>query len=234
MARRATRAASLARREVGGPFAGVDEAGRGPVLGPLVVAGVRVDDDKVLRKLAVKDSKKLTPAAREAMYPRILDVARVAVRIVPHDELNARMPQENLNAIEVAAFADVLNELNARMAFVDAADVVPERFGSLVTARLSGPCHVVSEHKADDRYPTVAAASVVAKVLRDREIEAIGRALGCEIGSGYSHDPVTRQFLRDWVKDHDALPPCARIHWEPARMLMNRSLDEYAAREAPP
>lgn len=229
MARRATRAASLARTDVGGPFAGVDEAGRGPVLGPLVVAGVRVDDERDLRRLGVKDSKKLTPAARESLYPRILESARVAVRIISHDELNRRQGAETLNEIEVVAFAEILDELGARCAFVDAADVVAERFGALVTARLAGACHVVAEHKADDRYPCVAAASVVAKVLRDREIEAISRSLGLDVGSGYSHDPVTRKFLRDWVKEHEALPPCTRVHWETARMLLNRSLDDYAA-----
>lgn len=227
MLRRASREAANARREIGGPFGGVDEAGRGPVLGPLVVAGVRVDDEKALRTLGVKDSKKLSPAAREALFPKIHDAAKVVVRVIPHDEINRRQPTETLNEIEVVAFADVLDELDARTAFVDAADVVAERFGALVSARLSKACRVVSEHKADDRYPTVAAASVVAKVVRDRAVAQIGRALGCEVGSGYSHDPVTRAFLRDWVKEHDALPPFSRIHWETARALMNRRLDEF-------
>ncbi|MHB8585859.1 MAG: ribonuclease HII [Thermoplasmatota archaeon] len=227
MPRRATHEAARARREIGGPFAGVDEAGRGPVLGPLVVAGVRVDDEDSLRRLHVKDSKQLTSKAREDLYPKILARAHVAVRVLTHADLNRRMPTETLNEIEIAAFAEILEELGARTAFVDAADVVAERFGAHIVARLPTGCHVVSEHKADERYPCVSAASIVAKVVRDREIARIAAELGAEIGSGYSHDPATRAFLSSFVREHRRLPPYVRLRWETARQAMNLPLTEF-------
>lgn len=225
--RRATKEARDARAHVGGPFAGVDEAGRGPVLGPLVVAGVLVEDEATLRALGVKDSKQLSPAAREALYPKILERARVAVRVLTNHDLDARMASATLNAIEVEVFADVLEELTPRTAFLDAADVVAERFGASVLARLPSACHVVSEHKADARYPCVAAASVVAKVVRDREIAKISLDLGVDVGSGYSHDPVTRAFLERWVREHGRLPPCARARWDTSRAALNRKITEF-------
>jgi ribonuclease HII len=197
-----------------------------------VVAGVRVDDEQVLRRIKVKDSKQLTPSRREELDAAIRKRAQVALRVLTHHELNARMGEESLNEIEAVAFAEILDELGARTAFVDAADVVPERFGAHIVARMSGACHVVAEHKADERYPCVSAASIVAKVARDREIETIAKRIGRSIGSGYSHDAVTRAFLLDYVKENRRLPEFTRVKWETARQALNLPLDLYLPLEA--
>lgn len=213
-------------------LAGVDEAGRGPVLGPLVVAAVLVESDSLLRDLGVKDSKQLTPARREAMEPRIREVARrVEVRVVEAAELNRRMPKENLNEIEVAAFAELLARLAPAEAVGDACDVDAARFGRNVSARLPLPCVVRAEHEADARHPVVAAASIVAKVERDRLMRIISveheKYGGC--GSGYASDPATKAFLDKWMASHKRLPPCARKHWETSKRYVqaNRTLLEF-------
>lgn len=212
-----------------GPVAGVDEAGRGPVLGPLVVAGVLVADEAPLRELGVRDSKKLTPLKREELEPLIrAAAARVAVRVVAPAELDARMARASLNVVEEEVFADVLTELAAPRAVLDACDVDAARFGVRVRARLPHACDVVSEHKADDRHPCVAAASVVAKVARDRAIAALAAEHG-DIGSGYSHDPRTQAYLKAYVARHGDLPSFARRRWETSERLVpkNRSILEF-------
>ncbi|MHB8606337.1 MAG: ribonuclease HII [Thermoplasmatota archaeon] len=213
---------------VGGALAGADEAGRGPVLGPLVVGAVACASDEPLRALGVRDSKQLSPARREALDAEIRRVARVALRVVPAEELNARMPRENLNEIEVAAFGDALRALappgseGVRVAWVDACDVDAARFGARV-ARLAG-CAVVSQHKADANHALVAAASIVAKVERDRLIAALAREVGADIGSGYPHDARTIAFLGSWFAERRTLPPFARREWKTcARLVAPRS-----------
>ena len=199
------------------------------MLGPLVVAAVLVESDAPLRDLGVKDSKQLTPAKREAMAPRIREVARrVEVRVVDAAELNRKMPKKNLNQIEVEAFAELLQRLEPLEAVVDACDVDAERFGRNVAAKLKAPCVVRAEHEADANHPVVAAASVVAKVERDRLMKELSDKHG-PCGSGYSSDPLTKKFLADWMESHKRLPPFARKHWETAKRYVktDRSLLEF-------
>lgn len=219
-----------------GPVAGVDEAGRGPVLGPLVVAGVLVESEKALAKLGVKDSKKLAPAKREALAAEIRSVAtEVVVRVVEPAEIDLQMSEKRLS--EVAWFAEVLAALAPRDAALragawaalpatearlDAADVNAERFGAHVRAACGTAWTVVAQHKADDRYPCVSAASIVAKVERDRAIAEIAREHGADVGSGYSHDERTRAWLAGYVREHGKLPPCARTYWETSQRLVPR------------
>lgn len=208
-------------------LAGVDEAGRGPVLGPLVVAAVLVESDKPLRKLKVKDSKLLTPAKREELAPKIREQAlRVEIRVIPAEELNARMPGQNLNEIEVDAFAELLEKLGPSSAILDACDVNAERFGRNVGARVTHPITIQAMHEADARHPVVAAASILAKVERDRLMSEIRAAHGA-CGSGYSHDVATQEWLAAYVRTNNKLPPFARREWETSRRLMQRDLNAF-------
>jgi len=203
------------------PKAGVDEAGRGPVLGPLVVAGVLADDERALAALGVKDSKKLAPARRETLDLAIRGAAAaVVVRVAEPAELDRAMARGSLNALEAELFAEVLDALGADEAAVDACDVDAKRFGLAVGARMARPCRIASEHKADARHPVVSAASIVAKVERDRLMAEVGRALGRDVGSGYASDPTTQRFLADWHREHGDVPACARRRWETTRRLL--------------
>ena len=227
---------------MGTRIVGVDEAGRGPVLGPLVVAGVAVEDEGVLRDLGVKDSKKLTPAKREALAARIREVASaVAVRVVHPAELDERMARITLNALEVEEYAGVLRELSppvgalppgAFVCYVDACDTDAARFGTQVGALVGPHATLVSAHKADDKFPCVSAASIIAKTTRDALVAALSKEYGCNVGSGYSSDPYTVAFLKDHLARTGDLPACARKRWETCRKLLNpnRTLLEFGGR----
>ena len=97
-------------------------------------------------------------------------------------------------------------------AFVDACDVNAGRYGETVTSLLRTPVTVISEHKADSRFPVVSAASIVAKVTRDRIIDALHEEYG-EIGSGYPSDKTTIDFLESWISEHGSPPVIARHSW---------------------
>jgi ribonuclease HII len=205
-------------------LAGVDEAGRGPVLGPLVVAGVLARSPAHLRRLGAKDSKLVPAEKREAIAQAIQGYARCEVRVIPAEQLNRRMATCTLNDIEAEAFADILRALQPSRAVVDACDVDAPRFGARI-ARLCQPLSfpITSKHEADRSHAIVGAASIVAKVTRDAHIRALEQEVGMPIGSGYSHDPVTRGFLRRWKEERGGLPPQTRVYW--ATVQGERPLD---------
>lgn len=211
-------------------LAGVDEAGRGPVLGPLVVAAVMVETQRGLKRMGIRDSKLVAPAKRTELFDAIHAKAlRVEVRVVEPMELNARMPRENLNEIEVDAFAELLRRIAPPEAILDACDVDADRFGANVARRLEHPCVIRSMHEADAKHAVVGAASIVAKVTRDRLMAAIQAEHGA-CGSGYAHDAATQAWLKDYVARTNTLPPFARREWETARRLIrkDRTLAEFA------
>ncbi|HVL86916.1 MAG TPA: ribonuclease HII [Candidatus Thermoplasmatota archaeon] len=205
-------------------LAGADEAGRGPVLGPLVVAAVAARSPAHLARLGACDSKLLSPDKREQVATRIRAYARCEVRVVSAAELNAGMRTRTLNQIEVDAFAEVLARLAPSRAVVDACDPVADRFADHIMRRLPPPpCEVRARHGADRSHAIVGAASIVAKVTRDAIVRDIEREIGEPIGSGYPHDPRTRAFLQRWRQEHDDLPPHTRLYW--ATVAGDRPLD---------
>lgn len=199
---------------------GVDEAGRGCLLGPLVVAGVSASRDgvKKLKELGVRDSKTLTARRRDQLYPEILKAAdRVHWASVSPGEIDDVVTNgkrlRKLNYLEAVYFAKVIDQLGAPRVTVDASDIIPGRFGRDISSNLSAKCRVVALHKADRDYPVVSAASIIAKVERDRQVELLREAHG-DFGSGYPSDPVTRSFFAKWMKRGDPLPPCVRKSWK--------------------
>jgi len=199
---------------------GIDEVGRGPVLGPLVVCGICVKSDAKLRKLGVKDSKKLTPAKREELDPKIRKLAKVELIELSAAQIDSMRAVMTLNEIEAHAFSAIIERFEPDIAYVDAADTDEEKFARMLRADLNTQIHIMSRHKADDTYPVVSAASIVAKVARDARMAEIESEIGHPIGSGYVHDEVTMGFLRDWISDHNCCPPHTRMSWQPAKKLM--------------
>ena len=204
-------------------FCGVDEAGRGPVLGPLVVASVGTDDDEELRKMGVKDSKQLSPKHREELFHEITASYPYYVVIRESHEIDQARQVMNLNELEILMFAEAIAALPASQAFVDCADVNEMSFGRRIEALIPSGIEVRSFHKADVIYPVVSAASIVAKVTRDRLIEQLSLSLGMDVGSGYPSDPRTIRFLEKWIKDNGNPPSCARASWETTRRLIANS-----------
>ncbi|MBN1455267.1 MAG: ribonuclease HII [Methanomicrobia archaeon] len=202
---------------------GIDEAGKGPVIGSMFIAGVQNFDG--LDALGVRDSKQLRPARREALAAQIEAATEVFVVEMRAYEIDERRRGHTMNEIMVERFADVLTHFRPDRAFVDAADVKPERFAANLSACYRDACGgevaLISENKADERYPLVSAASIVAKVHRDRSIRALEAELGCTIGSGYMTDKKTIQFLQSLRKgrDFDDLPLYVRRSWRTVRDL---------------
>lgn len=211
---------------------GVDEAGRGPVIGPLVVCGISIEGDEVLRKLGVKDSKKLSKSKREEFSGKIQEViAGVEIIEVTASEIDILREEMTLNQLEVKVFASIIKKLAPDTAYVDAADVDEERFADDIRSEIGSPVNIVSKHKADDTYPVVSAASIIAKVRRDAQVQKIEDEIGEPIGSGYASDPNTIRFIESWLARHDALPPHTRKSWDTSTRLLNlkaiKKLDRY-------
>jgi len=173
----------------------LDEAGRGPVLGPLVVAAVMVKDEEPLRAIGVRDSKKLTAMRRAELDAEIRQMAKVDVEVIDARMIDAR-GEGSLNELELDHFAALIERMRPSSVYADACDPSEESFAIKLSSRLRYEPELVCRHKADDLFPVVSAASIIAKVMRDRLVEEIGRELGEDVGSGYPADPVTRALLK--------------------------------------
>ena len=215
---------------------GVDEAGRGPVLGPLVVAGVCIDHDDALVSLGVRDSKQLTPSRRTTLSQHIINSATAyEILVIPAVDIDTMRQVMTLNDIEVNAFAKVIERLKPAVCYVDSADVNDTRFGRNILSRLSFQPRMVSKHKADEQYPVVSAASILAKTRRDQEVaqieQKLSQKLGIPLGSGYPADPVTKHFLQTWIDTYGELPPEVRQSWKTAQRLIQKhntkTLDDF-------
>ena len=215
---------------------GVDEAGRGPVIGPLVVAGVAVESDVELRHMNVRDSKKLSPERREALAPEIEKVSTYEVIVIPAERIDVMRSEMSLNNFEAKLFAEVIDKLRPETAYVDAADVDEIEFKRCVRKELAFDVEIVSQHNADELFPVVSAASILAKVCRDRQMRTIEDEIGMHIGSGYASDADTIAFLETWIRTHGSLPPHTRASWDTARRLLsesrNHKLDDFGRRTA--
>jgi len=206
-------------------IAGVDDAGRGSILGPLVIAGILVKEEDLqkLINLGVRDSKLLSSKRREELAEEIKKIAVkcYVLKLSPSEidkVVNFGRKLHRLNRLEAKAMAKVIEELKPDIVYVDASDVVPERFKQHIQECLPFKVKIVSEHKADQKYPIVSAASVIAKVERDKAIEEIKREYG-EIGCGYPTDPKTIKFLEECLKKFGEYPHFVRKSWKPAKRL---------------
>lgn len=199
-----------------GRILGLEEAGRGPVLGPMIICGVLMDENKVenLLCLGVKDSKMLSPEKRRELFPLIqeLSVNHMLVSISA-DEIDDREDNGlNLNELEAVRMAEVINELKPDKAIIDTPSVNIRSFEKFLKQHLTHECELVCEHKADVKYPIVSAASILAKVVRDAEVVELERKLNIKIGSGYPSDPDTQKFLdKYWYNLHKL--PFVRRTW---------------------
>jgi ribonuclease HII len=191
---------------------GIDEAGRGSVLGPLVVCGVSIEEErlKYLERLKLKDSKKVSPKRRIVLSRKIRKIAEChPVHISASDIDLLRSKDTNLNEIEKIAIRQIIGNSTPDISYIDCIDVKPERFTNEIE-KFQNNMKVVAEHGADDTYPIVSAASIVAKVDRDLEISKIKKEFG-DFGSGYPSDPKTISYLKN--TPYNDLPYFVRRSW---------------------
>ncbi|MCL2296372.1 MAG: ribonuclease HII [Methanomassiliicoccaceae archaeon] len=201
---------------------GVDEAGRGSVLGPLVVGVVYSGSDDALIEIGVKDSKKLSPKTRERMYDQIADVCEIGVIVISAAEIDEKRKSASLNDIELEMFVRACSKIPVSAVYADCPDVNESAFSKEMGRMMKGP-EIIARHKADDIFPIVSAASIIAKVTRDRMIADIQKEFGTDIGSGYPSDVRTMEFIEKWIKDNRCPPPYTRCSWEPVRQMMTVS-----------
>jgi ribonuclease HII len=215
---------------------GVDEAGRGPAIGPLVVSALNIPekDRPILRDLGVDDSKILTKKNRERLYKEILSCSDSLGWTIGLVRCNARridewMENGSLNSLEVLLFSEAICDAaepgDGFEIFLDACDVNAGRFGRNVSKTLGNSwrrCNIYSEHKMDKKNELVAAASIIAKVNRDSAIEELSQELSIDLGSGYPSDPKTKDAL-EILCMQDVLADCIRRKWANVQRAWEKS-----------
>lgn len=203
---------------------GLDEAGRGSLVGPLVVGGFVLPRSRLplLVPSGVRDSKLLTPSQREAVYRHLGSTGRrLAVSLAPA-VVDRHVRQGALNHLEARAFGQLVRRSGATMVYADACDPVAPRFGREIARWAGDGVRVLAEHRADVNHPVVAAASIVAKVRRDRAIARLRETLGGGLGSGYPSDERTCDFVRDVLRSGAPAPDWVRASWRTMARLKPR------------
>jgi ribonuclease HII len=220
---------------------GVDEAGRGSLVGELFVVAfaMRDNDEKLLVDYGVRDSKRLSRSKRAELYAVLRKWPFTVSSIAPHE-----IDLYNINRLELDAMFKVLKVLALRLGGeFTASRIVVDKFGDVdkelmkMLKRLSFTGTLVVEEGADDRYVEVSAASIIAKHLRDRRLQVLRSIYGVE-GSGYPGDPRTLEWLEETLKS-GVKPPIIRYSWatlerfglrvRKARLTF-KTLDEYLDR----
>ncbi|HLD34030.1 MAG TPA: ribonuclease HII [Candidatus Nanoarchaeia archaeon] len=198
---------------------GIDEAGRGPIIGALVMCGVCADAKAVARikRIGAKDSKMLTPKQREEMYEKLVKLPhRLAILEPAQIDAAIVSANSNLNWLEAEHAAQIVNSFDAEKAYIDCPSPNLLDYKQFLMRKMTKNVELVVEHKAE-RYPVVAAASIIAKVTRDTMIEELKKKIGIDFGSGYLSDPLTVKFLNEHYLNHALL---FRKQWGPYKDLM--------------
>ena len=181
-----------------------------------------------LMEIGVKDSKQLSPRQRNEQFPKIKQaLLEFGTCHINPKELDVLMDWKSLNEIEAMKAGFLLNNLKQKpdVVYIDSPDVLQENFGKRIQKYLTFETKLKTEHKADVNYPITSAASILAKVERDAAIQTLALEFG-NIGSGYSHDPITRDFLFNFVKQNKTLPPFCRKSWDTSRQALETQLQQ--------
>ena len=200
----------------------IDEAGRGPVIGPMVLCGVFMDekDQFKLKLLGVKDSKLLSPLQRTKIFNLLKkDIKYKAIVVSPEEIDNALFSENtNLNWLEADKSVEIMNHFNAERAILDCPSNNKENYVGYIRERLKNKdMEIKAEFKADRKYLAVGAASIIAKVIRDKEIDKLKKKYNVEFGSGYPSDEITINFLK---KNYDKYN-FFRKSWAPYQNVKN-------------
>jgi ribonuclease HII len=194
------------------PNLGIDDAGRGPVIGPMILAGCILDEkaEKELKQLGVRDSKTLTPKRREFLAEEIRKKAKnyKIVKVFPKEIDKTQKEGIKLNELEAIKIAEIINELNDEKTdlrvFVDCPSVSIVKWESFLKEHIKKLATLIisCEHKADKNHVSVSAASILAKSEREKEMNKIKGEYGLEVGSGYTSDPLTQKFVKEYVEKY--------------------------------
>ena len=174
--------------------AGIDEAGRGSLIGPLVIAIFIIDETNVNKLKGLKDSKKLSKKKRIFYFNKLKEIGYFDI-IKIHPEL---IDQKNINDIELKSIIKLIErnvkKYNIKQLFIDL--FTKEKMLVDTIKNIESNIELTATYKADEKYAVVSAASIIAKVMRDKEIEKIKKIIG-DIGSGYPSDEKTITFVKE-------------------------------------
>ena len=211
------------RKNINLLICGIDEAGRGSVIGPLIIAGISIKKSNIkkLEAIGVRDSKALTRNKRNFLFYKILDLSEfVCIYKVDCKTIDENVYQRKLNKLEGGIMSTIIKHLAVDIAYVDSCDVNINRYTNYLKSNLKfeNNTRVIAMHKADRINPAVSAASIIAKVIRDREIQILEENFQ-NIGSGYPSDKKTMYFLNTWIKEYKEFPYFVRKSWRPIRKI---------------
>lgn len=182
---------------------GIDEAGRGPVIGPLIIAGVMIEEGEEDKINGVKDSKLLPHKRRIEFDKKIRENTEFLIIEVPPKEIDEALASDhlNLNWLEAHKQAEIINRLNPDQAIIDCPSPNCEAYEKYLRNLLVNKnIQLIVEHKADVKYPACSAASIIAKVRREDAMHEIQTKYG-DTGPGYTSNPVTQKFIKEnWEK----------------------------------
>jgi ribonuclease HII len=208
---------------------GIDEAGRGAVIGPLVIAGVTIDKkyEGKLKSIGVKDSKELSPKKREELAKKIEEIASniVIMRVQPCRIDDMRAKGINLDRIEAMKMAEIVEMTSGGTVYIDSLTANCNKFKQVIVKCLkNNNCELIVENYLDESIPAVSAASIIAKVSRDEAIKEIELETGHTVGVGYPHDERTIQFVEKLIKERGKdLPPYVRRSWVTTQVLQEKN-----------
>jgi len=197
-----------------------------------VLAGISIDskDSKKLKAIGVKDSKELSPQKREELYKELEEIAKdiIVVKVSACKISSFKAKGINLDKLEAMKVADIISMINAEKIYVDSIEQNCEKFEKMIKEFLPKEKNVklIVRNYLDENIPVVSAASIVAKVERDKEIEEIKKKVNFDFGVGYSHDERTRIFIEKILQTEDQPPSYLRIHWETVQDIARKLLDE--------
>ncbi|MBI2105773.1 ribonuclease HII [Candidatus Woesearchaeota archaeon] len=191
---------------------GIDEAGRGPIIGPLVIAGVLIneEDSTRLKSIGARDSKLLTGKKRILLGKQILKIIKNhKIIIVQPEEIDKAVhgyDALNLNWLEARKTAELINYLKSDRAIIDCPSPNINAYKNYLKKYLNNPeIELIVEHKADKNHVEVSAASIIAKNKRDYEVELIEKKIGQKIGTGYMSNPQCQKFVKENFDKHPEL-----------------------------
>ena len=207
---------------------GIDEAGRGPVVGSMMIAGVLADEDKLeeLKSMGCKDSKMLSPSQREQIGKKI-EITAKEIRLVEitANQIDSMRRVMSLNEIEARKIAELIEKFENKpdKVIIDCPDPEPSRFLARLRKYLDVKDYqFVIEHKADVNYPIVSAASIMAKLARDMHVKELGEKYGLKLGTGYSHDEEAIKAIENFLEKDGKLPPFVRKSWETSKRIVEK------------